>query len=882
VDSREAMALLFGGTQADAAALLSAELLGVTGRAVGLDTLRLERGFDADEFRADSLLIATETDPSARLTLSKRVRPDVELIFSQSLRDSGALSAVVSYKPRRNVELRAISRDNLDRSVALRHEITFGGSGDVTAVSDAARPTVTGITFEGDSEWSDEELRALLKLEVGEPFEFHRWQDDLDRLRAAYYERHYYEARVRGLRQVSEDGQSVALEYRITRGPVAELVFEGHPVERALEEEIRDAWTRTIFERFLLEDIRTRVLRHLMEQRYLDSRVDTEVSSTAAGKQIRVTVTAGTLVKARTIAFTGNARIEADRLETVVADAGLSVDGWLDPQRLVDPLVRYYRSQGYLSAAVTAGAPAVKGESGVLPVAIVEGPRFIIGTVSFPGVDASRIQAVTTAARLDTGVPYVTTAVDEARRRVEDLYAREGFNAVSVDIGSEANAEGGSVDVTVTILEGPQQVLREVTTQGATRTQEGVVTRALRLRLGDPVNLGVWSQARKRLYDTNVFRQVDIEAVPMSASPEEAAAGIEPVRAVVRVVEYPVWRLRYGGQVSDERIDFTGGNGRQQSLGILADLQNQNVFGRAITAGIAGRIERDRQVGSVFTSNGSFFGLPIRSSGFLFSSRQRFVVSEFASRIDERVGLSAEQRWRPFRLSEVIWTYRFQRTHTFDPDPGLLDFFPLDSVTKAARLGVTMFMDRRDDPSVPTTGWFTAANYEQAVRSLGSDFGNVRLLVQHSIFRQLGPAVLAGRAQAASAFGEEALVASERFLLGGATTVRGYGENALGPRDPFGLPGGGDTLLNFNAEARFPVWGWAQGVGFLDAGNIFARRGDLSFADLAVGYGFGLRLATPFAMVRVDFGIPARTLTPDRPANQFKSGRWYFGIGHIF
>ncbi|MGQ0734969.1 MAG: translocation/assembly module TamB domain-containing protein, partial [Acidobacteriota bacterium] len=42
VDSREAMALLFGGTQADAAALLSAELLGVTGRAVGLDTLRLE------------------------------------------------------------------------------------------------------------------------------------------------------------------------------------------------------------------------------------------------------------------------------------------------------------------------------------------------------------------------------------------------------------------------------------------------------------------------------------------------------------------------------------------------------------------------------------------------------------------------------------------------------------------------------------------------------------------------------------------------------------------------------------------------------------------------------------------------------------------------
>ena len=107
--------------------LLSAELLGATGRAIGLDTLRVQRGFETDEFRADPGLIATETDPSTRLTLSKRLRPDVELILSQSLRESGGLSAIVSYKPRRNIELRAVSRDNLDRSVALRHEITFGG-----------------------------------------------------------------------------------------------------------------------------------------------------------------------------------------------------------------------------------------------------------------------------------------------------------------------------------------------------------------------------------------------------------------------------------------------------------------------------------------------------------------------------------------------------------------------------------------------------------------------------------------------------------------------------------------------------------------------------------------------------------------------------------
>ncbi len=116
-----------------------------------------------------------------------------------------------------------------------------------------------------------------------------------------------------------------------------------------------------------------------------------------------------------------------------------------------------------------------------------------------------------------------------------------------------------------------------------------MILRALRLRIGEPVNLGDWSQARKRMYDTNVFRQVDIEPVPMEPTTEDSAAGIQPVRAVVRVVEYPVWRLRYGLQFNDERDDFAdpidGTAGRTQSIGILTDLQNQNLFGRAITAG---------------------------------------------------------------------------------------------------------------------------------------------------------------------------------------------------------------------------------------------------------------------------------------------------------
>jgi outer membrane protein insertion porin family len=176
------------------------------------------------------------------------------------------------------------------------------------------------------------------------------------------------------------------------------------------------------------------------------------------------------------------------------------------------------------------------------------------------------------------------------------------------------------------------------------------------------------------------------------------------------------------------------------------------------------------------------------------------------------------------------------------------------------------------------------ANWEQAVQALGSDYSNGKALTQASIYRGLGRLTLAGRVQLGTGYGEQGLIFSERFQLGGATTVRGYSENSLGPRDPAlpDFPLGGDALLNLNGEVRFPVRGWVQGVGFIDAGNVFEQRSDLSFRDLTVGYGIGLRLASPFAMLRVDFGIPGSTIRPDRPAHQWKSGRWYFGIGHIF
>ena len=112
------------------------------------------------------------------------------------------------------------------------------------------------------------------------------------------------------------------------------------------------------------------------------------------------------------------------------------------------------------------------------------------------------------------------------------------------------------------------------------------------------------------------------------------------------------------------------------------------------------------------------------------------------------------------------------------------------------------------------------------------------------------------------------------FNAGGTESVRGYSQDELAAYDFLGAPLGGTKLLVVNGELRAPLIWRLGGVLFADAGNTFREPQPIRFRDLAVGLGVGLRINTPLAPVRIDFGFP-RSLD--------KSGfRWHFSIGQMF
>jgi outer membrane protein insertion porin family len=572
----------------------------------------------------------------------------------------------------------------------------------------------------------------------------------------------------------------------------------------------------------------------------------------------------------------------SQELDAWVQERGLEEQAWRDPAAFDTALSAELRARGYLDAGVVVAEPRLDNEAAVLVVTVAPGQRFTIGEIRVPpgGVDADTVR---NAAGMTTGTPYDPADVEAARQRVTRAYRRAGFAAARVTAEPMVNLTEHTVAISFNVEEGARDVLREIAVRGNRSVATDVVTRALDLEIGEPLSAEAWLEARSRLFDTALFRRVDVSAEPIAEANDivsDVVSGFSrtqtierPMRLVVTIQEWPALRLRYGVQVSEERpVDDI--NGRDLVPGLSIDVTRRTLFGRAVTVGAAGEYQPRERLARLFGSAPTLAGLPIESTITGERSRQSFADATF---VTDRSRAVWEQRIRitaPFRLS---YTYSFERNHTFDtrpPDPFVPSF---DVTVTVARLTGAAVYDTRNDPTDTTRGLMLSSNLEYAPMRLGSDVAFMRHISQAYYFRPWRDVVFASAARVGTAVPREGqeLIPSELFFTGGANTVRGVAEESLGPRDIFGSPAGGRALLVFNQEVRFPMFWRVKGVVFQDAGNVFDHPRSVNLQGLVGSAGGGLRFITPFGLLRVDYG---RTWfgTP------VHSGRWSFGIGQAF
>jgi translocation and assembly module TamA len=116
--------------------------------------------------------------------------------------------------------------------------------------------------------------------------------------------------------------------------------------------------------------------------------------------------------------------------------------------------------------------------------------------------------------------------------------------------------------------------------------------------------------------------------------------------------------------------------------------------------------------------------------------------------------------------------------------------------------------------------------------------------------------VLASRLQFTGLYGASAsdIAPSQRVYAGGGGSVRGYGYQELGPKDPSNNAIGGASSTEFSVEGRYR-FGNLGLVGFVDGGQVYESASP-SFSNIRYGVGVGARFYTNFGPLRLDIATP--------------------------
>ena len=694
-----------------------------------------------------------------------------------------------------------------------------------------------------------------------------------DALEKMYSSQDRLEARVRLDR--NEQNQSVNLNFEVNPGPKVGFEFEGFTPSADLRKKIRQAWEDGAFDQQRTSEAVGMIREALVKDGHLRPEISSDVSESSDGSEKRVVfrIAPGARYSSVEWNFKGASAIAPSELRRDLAAAGQELDIYLAPERVSDLLQRIYRNRGYLDARVDTPQADLNPDTGrgTVTIPIEEGPRFDFGRASFNGnaayTDAVLEEVIAPFSRR----PYRPESLSGAIEKLQDFYWRHGYNNVVINYATGRSPDSPVLDVLFNITENLQEVIDRITIQGGDRTRADFVRSQLTFSTQEVVNYSKLNQSRKKLYDTGAYTMVQLKTVDAGGTGIDTA---RPVEIQVNLREVRPYRLNYGGFYDTDR-----------GPGGIVEFTRQNLWGAARQLGFHGRYDGDVHEIRGFFGQPFLRGYPLKSSATVFLRRE--INPTF---LNDRTGFSLQQEGRLRSHLILSYGYRYEKTHTYDKDPDPL--FPFDITLPVAYLSTSLTRDSRDDLLDATRGSFTSHTVEYAPSVLGSDIRLIRYFGQYFKYLPLSQLVevfLSGgvkksrlvyagavRVGVAKGLGGQVVVPSERFFAGGGTTVRGFDQNSLGPVNFEGSPVGGDAMFVLNNEIRFPMVSIFDGTAFLDLGNIYRTISDFDPLSVRKSAGIGLRVRTPFLLIRLDYGFKL-----DRqPGERF--GKFYFSIGQAF
>ena len=576
---------------------------------------------------------------------------------------------------------------------------------------------------------TEDDVRTKLRITEGRKFDFYKWQQDRDRLQELFIERGYYEARITARRDPSTPPQKptsstpVDLGYTIDAGGRTALEVTGVTIPDALREALLQAWADTPIDALLPDEFDARIKPWLAKDGYLQASVSTVISVNNGVKTARVTVTPGTQTTERVVAFTGNNAIKSKTLDEALTSAGMRDRMWSAPTDVQAVIVSAYHDLGYLGAKVTVGSPQFTGNRAELPVEIVEGGVYHVGTVTV--VDGSKTppEGVDLTPPVEAGAVLTDGLVARTARQLQQRYRLAGYRATRVAADSTPRQDPTTVDLVFRVTRGQRLAFGTLAIQGAEGPERELIQRLVPFTPGEPVSLQALNRARDRLYNTDLFRTVSIEGAPRRTAEGQPAEPV--VDATVTVELMPKYRLRYGFQLFDPYKPSIAPKWGSVDPGVVADLTRRGLFGQGITAGVSARINPTDRVVRGYLTGREFRGRPAQTSLYIGDEWTRSVRRTVLARGTDARRHDGAAPAIPAAGPPDHLRVQLPASHQdlLMELPGIPVPIPFTVDANISRAIASLFLDHRDNVIDTNRGWFHSLSADFAPEWLGSTAG---------------------------------------------------------------------------------------------------------------------------------------------------------------
>lgn len=668
------------------------------------------------------------------------------------------------------------------------------------------------------------------------------------------------------------------------------------------------------FDRSVLDNVQ----QFLKEQYYNRGKYAVTVEANVVDRpnnmvRIHVDVKEGDRAKIRQVNIIGNHEFSE---KDVRADFELDTANWLSWFRQDDRYAKeslegdleklrsFYMNKGFADFRIESTQVAISPNKKdiYVTVNIHEGERYTIDDIKIVGKMVVPEAVLKSYVFAQPGSVFNMGLLTQSSELMSFRLGEEGYANAEIEPVPELDHENKTVDVSFYVNPDRRVYVRRINFHGVDQVNDEVLRRQMRQAEGSYLSNRLIDRSKILLQRLPYIEAVEVDTTPVPGVPDMVD------------VDYEL-TYRMPGQ-------FSGGLGfsESQKLILNGSIVHTNFLGtgnrvalqvsssRFATSYSLSHTDPYRTINGVrrtvavnyrdvtqFTSASSDFS----TTSFGGTLDYGYPISEYQS-ISFGVSLNRNELLSSTNSTQQAQDWVANNGDTFVGELGNGSVF-LGTEFLSVEFLASWSFDSRNRSLFPTTG-----SRQQVFVGLtlpGSDVQFYTLRYNYTKYLRLyGPWIV--RLNSELAFGHAlgsttALPPFKQFFGGGPSSIRGYRESFMGPRDSFGNPYGGNALVVGQAELIFPLPPkFARQVRaslFFDIGNVF-NTGEVNFTDklgspvtykpefdqLKTSYGIAVQWLAPLGMFRFSYALPLNDFQGNDRFFGDETERFQFSIGQAF